>query len=144
MHLSVGGLNVLQLMNEPTAVALNYGMFRRKEINGTVRWEPALSSSVFLSPFRLLYRRWNTFLYPPFKPVLCFRDILVRIRIADPYQRIRIVLFSSVAKVKVKKSKKVVPGKGQDFFLTFCLLMGYGSGSATQLQIIFRISVAKL
>ena len=32
-----GGLNVLQLMSEPMAVALNYGMFRRKEINGTVR-----------------------------------------------------------------------------------------------------------
>jgi len=33
----LGGLNVLQLMSEPMAVALNYGMFRRKEINGTVR-----------------------------------------------------------------------------------------------------------
>jgi len=33
----LGGLNVLQLMNVPTAVALNYGMFRRKEINGTVK-----------------------------------------------------------------------------------------------------------
>merc|ERR1711936_744424 len=32
-----GGLNVLQLMNNPMAVALNYGMFRRKEINGTVK-----------------------------------------------------------------------------------------------------------
>ena len=28
---------MLQLMNVPSAVALNYGMFRRKEINGTVR-----------------------------------------------------------------------------------------------------------
>jgi len=33
----LGGLNVLQLMNAPLAVALNYGMFRRKEINGTVK-----------------------------------------------------------------------------------------------------------
>merc|ERR1719342_1234900 len=33
----LGGLNVLQLMNTPTAAALNYGMFRRKEINGTVK-----------------------------------------------------------------------------------------------------------
>merc|ERR1712042_112513 len=33
----LGGLNVLQLMSEPMAVALNYGMFRRKEINGTVK-----------------------------------------------------------------------------------------------------------
>jgi len=33
----LGGLNVLQLMNNPLAVALNYGMFRRKEINGTVK-----------------------------------------------------------------------------------------------------------
>jgi len=33
----LGGLSVLQLMNVPSAVALNYGMFRRKEINGTVK-----------------------------------------------------------------------------------------------------------
>jgi len=33
----LGGLNVLQLMNAATATALNYGMFRRKEINGTVK-----------------------------------------------------------------------------------------------------------
>merc|ERR1712013_643936 len=33
----LGGLNVLQLMNVPMAVALNYGTFRRKEINGTVK-----------------------------------------------------------------------------------------------------------
>lgn len=33
----LGGLNVLQLMNTPLAVALKYGMFRRKEINGTVK-----------------------------------------------------------------------------------------------------------
>lgn len=33
----LGGLNVLQLMNGATATALNYGMFRRKEINGTVK-----------------------------------------------------------------------------------------------------------
>jgi len=33
----LGGLNVLQLINVPSAVALNYGMFRRKEINGTVK-----------------------------------------------------------------------------------------------------------
>ena len=33
----LGGLNVLQLMNSNMAVALNYGMFRRKEINGTVK-----------------------------------------------------------------------------------------------------------
>lgn len=33
----LGGLNVLQLMSEPMCVALNYGMFRRKEINGTAK-----------------------------------------------------------------------------------------------------------
>lgn len=33
----LGGLSVLQLMSEPMAVALNYGMFRRKEINGTAK-----------------------------------------------------------------------------------------------------------
>ncbi len=33
----LANLNVLQLINEPMAVALNYGMFRRKEINGTVK-----------------------------------------------------------------------------------------------------------
>merc|ERR1711872_391112 len=33
----LGGLTVLQLMNAPMAVALNYGMFRRKEVNGTVK-----------------------------------------------------------------------------------------------------------
>ena len=35
---SLGGLNVLQLMSEPLAASLNYGMFRRKEINGTTRF----------------------------------------------------------------------------------------------------------
>ena len=34
---NLGGVNVLQLISEPMAVALNYGMFRRKEINGTVK-----------------------------------------------------------------------------------------------------------
>ena len=33
----LAGLNLLQLMTEPMAVSLNYGMFRRKEINGTVK-----------------------------------------------------------------------------------------------------------
>lgn len=33
----LGGLTVLQMMSEPMSVALNYGMFRRKEINGTVQ-----------------------------------------------------------------------------------------------------------
>ena len=33
----LAGLNCLQLISEPMAVALNYGMFRRKEINGTVK-----------------------------------------------------------------------------------------------------------
>ena len=33
----MAGLNVLQLISEPMAVSLNYGMFRRKEINGTVK-----------------------------------------------------------------------------------------------------------
>ncbi len=51
MFVLLGGLNVLQLMNEPTAVALNYGMFRRKEINGTVRWEPDLYICLFCPPF---------------------------------------------------------------------------------------------
>lgn len=31
------GINVLQLMSAPMAIALDYGMFRRKEINGTAR-----------------------------------------------------------------------------------------------------------
>jgi len=34
---SLAGLNVLQLISEPMAVALNYGMFRRKEVNGTAK-----------------------------------------------------------------------------------------------------------
>ncbi len=33
----LGGLNLLQLISEPMGVALNYGMFRRKEINGTAK-----------------------------------------------------------------------------------------------------------
>lgn len=33
----LAGLNLLQLISEPMAVALNYGMFRRKEINATVK-----------------------------------------------------------------------------------------------------------
>ena len=33
----LANLNILQLISEPMAVALNYGMFRRKEINGTAR-----------------------------------------------------------------------------------------------------------
>ena len=33
----LAGLNLLQLISEPMAVALNYGMFRRKEINGTTK-----------------------------------------------------------------------------------------------------------
>eukprot|EP00095_Tigriopus_kingsejongensis_P002234 snap_masked-scaffold133_size323035-processed-gene-1.2 protein:Tk02234 transcript:snap_masked-scaffold133_size323035-processed-gene-1.2-mRNA-1 annotation:"hypothetical protein D910_11801" len=34
---SLANLQVLQLITEPMSVALNYGMFRRKEINGTAR-----------------------------------------------------------------------------------------------------------
>lgn len=36
----MAGLKVLQLINDNTAVALNYGVFRRKDINATaqVRW----------------------------------------------------------------------------------------------------------
>jgi len=34
---NLGGLNVLQLINTATAVGLNYGMFRRKEVNNTVK-----------------------------------------------------------------------------------------------------------
>ena len=34
----LANLNVLQLITEPMATALNYGMFRRKEINGTVKY----------------------------------------------------------------------------------------------------------
>jgi hypoxia up-regulated 1 len=34
----MANLNVLQLITEPMATALNYGMFRRKEINGTVKY----------------------------------------------------------------------------------------------------------
>lgn len=30
-------MNLLQLINEPMAASLNYGMFRRKEINGTAK-----------------------------------------------------------------------------------------------------------
>ena len=33
----LAGLNLLQLITEPMAVSLNYGMFRRKEINGTAK-----------------------------------------------------------------------------------------------------------
>ena len=33
----LAGLNLLQLISEPMAVSLNYGMFRRKEINGTAK-----------------------------------------------------------------------------------------------------------
>ena len=33
----LAGLNLLQLISEPMAVALNYGMFRRKEINATAK-----------------------------------------------------------------------------------------------------------
>ena len=33
----LAGINVLQLISEPMAVALNYGMFRRKEINSTAK-----------------------------------------------------------------------------------------------------------
>ena len=33
----LGGLNLLQLISEPMGVALNYGMFRRKEINATAK-----------------------------------------------------------------------------------------------------------
>ncbi len=33
----LAGIKVLQLISEPMAVALNYGMFRRKEINGTAK-----------------------------------------------------------------------------------------------------------
>lgn len=33
----LAGLTCLQLISEPMAVSLNYGMFRRKEINGTVK-----------------------------------------------------------------------------------------------------------
>ena len=34
----LAGLNLLQLISEPMATALNYGMFRRKEINGTAKY----------------------------------------------------------------------------------------------------------
>merc|ERR1711981_17141 len=34
----LAGLNLLQLITEPLAVSLNYGMFRRKEINGTAKY----------------------------------------------------------------------------------------------------------
>jgi len=34
---NLGGLSVLQLINSATAVGLNYGMFRRKEVNNTVK-----------------------------------------------------------------------------------------------------------
>lgn len=34
---SLAKIQVLQLISEPMAVALNYGMFRRKEINGTAK-----------------------------------------------------------------------------------------------------------
>ncbi len=33
----MAGINCLQLISEPMAVSLNYGMFRRKEINGTAK-----------------------------------------------------------------------------------------------------------
>ena len=34
----MAGVNVLQLISEPMAVALNYGMFRRKEVNATAKY----------------------------------------------------------------------------------------------------------
>lgn len=33
----IAGLKVLQLINDNTAVALNYGVFRRKDINSTAQ-----------------------------------------------------------------------------------------------------------
>lgn len=33
----IAGLKVLQLINDNTAVALNYGLFRRKDINSTAQ-----------------------------------------------------------------------------------------------------------
>lgn len=33
----MAGLKVLQLINDNTAVALNYGLFRRKDINSTAQ-----------------------------------------------------------------------------------------------------------
>lgn len=38
----VAGLKVLQLINDNTAVALNYGVFRRKDIDGTAQVTPAV------------------------------------------------------------------------------------------------------
>ena len=34
----MAGINVLQLINTPMATALNYGMFRRKDINTTAKY----------------------------------------------------------------------------------------------------------
>lgn len=58
-------LKVLQLINDNTAVALNYGVFRRKDINATaqVGWGK-LDSAVF---------RENS-LFPSFKMKLLFID----------------------------------------------------------------------
>lgn len=39
----MAGLKVLQLINDNTAVALNYGVFRRKDIDGTAQVTPAVS-----------------------------------------------------------------------------------------------------
>lgn len=36
----IAGLKVLQLINDNTAVALNYGVFRRKDINSTAQVLP--------------------------------------------------------------------------------------------------------
>lgn len=39
----IAGLKVLQLINDNTAVALNYGVFRRKDINSTAQVMPQSS-----------------------------------------------------------------------------------------------------
>ena len=36
--MELAGLNCLQLMSEPMAVALNYGMFRRKEVKREAKY----------------------------------------------------------------------------------------------------------
>lgn len=41
----IAGLKVLQLINDNTAVALNYGVFRRKDINSTAQVMPQSSKS---------------------------------------------------------------------------------------------------
>lgn len=44
----MAGLKVLQLINDNTAVALNYGVFRRKDIDSTAKVSPVVFALCYL------------------------------------------------------------------------------------------------